>query len=220
MGAWAGQGASNSSSPTGSTTGNQLTNETKFDERRFRSGGTGGKFSGGGLLTVNECFNMAACIDGTSNTMVVSEIGDYFFNRTGRTKFDRRRIDASAVGNNGPGGRWFVGANTNQKMDTTQKGGSIGNSVVFNLTTIRTWNSNGAVCIGFNGKNTTTNFFGTNNSGINNARGPNHPLLSAHPNIVLGVFMDGHTQGLQKTLAAVLAKGLATRDDGQQIADF
>ena len=37
--------------------------------------------SWGGMLCPNECFGMAACLDGTSNTMLVSEKGDYFYSR-------------------------------------------------------------------------------------------------------------------------------------------
>src|SRR5207245_1403891 len=35
----------------------------------------------GGMLTANECYGMAACIDGTSNTMLVSEKSDYFYSK-------------------------------------------------------------------------------------------------------------------------------------------
>ena len=48
----------------------------------------------------------------------------------------------------------------------------------------------------------------------------NNPLVSAHPNVVLAVFMDGHTQGSTKNTPPAIAKRLATRDDGQQIADY
>jgi hypothetical protein len=37
---------------------------------------------------------------------------------------------------------------------------------------------------------------------------------------VLAVFMDGHTQGLTKNTPPAIVKRLATRDDGQQIADY
>src|SRR5262249_45636882 len=37
--------------------------------------------SWGGMLTPNECYGMSACIDGTSNTMLVSEKSDYFYSR-------------------------------------------------------------------------------------------------------------------------------------------
>jgi hypothetical protein len=38
--------------------------------------------------------------------------------------------------------------------------------------------------------------------------------------VVLAVFMDGHTQALNKTTPPPIVKRLATRDDGQQIGEF
>ena len=48
----------------------------------------------------------------------------------------------------------------------------------------------------------------------------NNPLISAHPNVVLAVYMDGHTQQITKNTPAPIVKRLATRDDGQQIGDY
>ncbi len=48
----------------------------------------------------------------------------------------------------------------------------------------------------------------------------NNPLISAHPNVVLAVFMDGHTQAITKNTPVPIVKRLMTRDDGQQIGDF
>jgi hypothetical protein len=177
------------------------------------------------MLVVNECLNMAAAIDGTSNTMLVSEISDYFYHRVNSRRFDRRRVDGSfrATNNNtgaGFGGRWFVGARHTAKMDRSNQSPNIRDSSVYNLTTIRSWNVPGVVCIGFNGKGVSTTYFNAQNSGIGPRRGPNHPLLSGHPNVVLAVFMDGHTQAIPKTTHAAIVKRLATRDDGQQVAEF
>jgi prepilin-type N-terminal cleavage/methylation domain-containing protein len=225
-GAWSGQSANNQASPAGAANGNQVSNELKFDERRFRNHSpTGGRYSAGGLLVPNEAFNMAAAIDGTSNTIVVSEISDYFFHRVNNTRFDRRRIDGSARGDNGPGGRWFVGVGANSAASnrpaTSTSGGTYNNNFIYNLTTIRSWNlgGNSVVCVGFNGKGTTRTFW-ANAEGIFNNRNANHPLLSAHPNVVLAVFMDGHTQTITKTTHPAIVKRLATRDDGQQLNDF
>ena len=224
-GAFSGNTSNRAASPAGPRSGNQVNNELKFDERRFRNGsGVGGRFAAGGLLCVNEAFNMAAAIDGTSNTMIVSEIGDYFFHRVNNTRFDRRRVDGSSSGNNGPGGRWFVGVGTgsgaSNRNATVTGGGNYGNNWIYNLTTIRSWNTTGAtvVCVGFNGKGVTQSWW--NREGISSARAANAPLLSAHPNVVLAVFMDGHTQTITKTTHTAIVKRLATRDDGQQLFDF
>jgi len=78
--------------------------------------------------------------------------------------------------------------------------------------------------IGFNGKN--TNYpLGTQVASTNVVQGigqtqQNNPLIAAHPNVALAVFMDGHTQPITKNTPAPIVKRLATRDDGQQIGDY
>src|SRR5262245_19383616 len=87
------------------------------ESRNTSSNSTFGRQSGGGLLTLNEAFNMAAAIDGTSNVLVVSEISDYFYGRANATTttYRRSRIDGSFLSTSntaGTGGRWFTGATT------------------------------------------------------------------------------------------------------------
>jgi len=200
-----------------SAAGNQtVSTERIFDERRdTHPGVAGGMISGGGLLVPNECFNMAACIDGTSNTMLVSEASDYFW----VNKTTRRRIDGS-YGNQGTtstniGGRWLTGT---RRQFTASNGKNTAYETIYNLTTIRMWTptTNNMQCVQFTQKGATT-FLPTNQQGIgNNASSDNRPLNSGHPNVVLSVFMDGHTQSLNKTLHPATVKRLATRDDGQQ----
>jgi prepilin-type N-terminal cleavage/methylation domain-containing protein len=196
--------------------GNQInTTERIFDERRDSHGGqAAGNISGGGLLVPNECFNMAACIDGTSNTMIVSEVSDYFWTSTTL----RRRIDGS-FGNQGStntatGGRWMTGTNA---LFTPSNGKTDAYQSVYNLTTLRSFGQGSALnCIQFTQKGLTTGHI-KNAQGLgDNASSSNRPLTSGHPNVVLAVFMDGHTQSLNKTLHPAIVKRLATRDDGQQ----
>ncbi len=194
-----------------------------FSESRSAVWGPGaGHASGGGLLTVNESFNMAAAIDGTSSTMAVSEISDYFFFSSpvnGSAPGTRGRIDGSFLNGTvtaSTGGRWFVGATRTERLPT---GGGTGNGLIYNITTIRAWNvSGGDQCLGYNGRQAN---HANSAGGISSNRGANNPLLSAHPNVVLAVFMDGHTQALTKTTHPAVVKRLATRDDGQNLgADY
>jgi hypothetical protein len=66
--------------------------------------------------------------------------------------------------------------------------------------------------VGFNGKK--ANFpLGTSTSSMTSVQGigqmqQNNPLLSAHPNVVLAVFMDGHTAEVNKTTAGPVVKRL------------
>ena len=209
---------SNPKSAAGVPGNRVVTTERTFDERRdSHPGRATGFVSGGGMLVPNECFNMAACIDGTSNTMIVSEASDYFW----VSKTVRRRIDGS-FGNEGTpgnalGGRWLTGV---RQAFTPSNGKTATYGTIYNLTTIRHWpqnnNNNSLVSIGFTQKGATS-FLTLNTRGIgNNASSSNRPLTSGHPNIVVAVFMDGHTQSLNKTLHPATVKRLATRDDGQQ----
>jgi len=204
-----------------STAGNgnqQSTENPWFDERRDTHPGiSGGQISGGGLLVPNECFNLAACIDGTSNTMIVSEVGDYFWGNT----TTRVRVDGSFGTQGTPtgalGGRWLTGTNA---QFTASNGATQAYQKIYNLNTIRSWGTAPAhVSVQFNQKGMTSlivNSVSAPGQGIGNATNAssNAPLLSGHPNVVLAVFMDGHTQSINKTAHPAAVKKAATRDDG------
>lgn len=221
---------------------NQLAAELPFLETRLKQPSTlttatangpntpaGSQQSWGGMLAPNECYGMAACIDGTSNTMIVSEKSDYFYgNHTGNNTGTRYRIDPSlANGGTGTltGGWWWLGTN----VGYTSSQGQTSWTPAYNVTTIRAYGSPVAPvnsCIGFNGKNQNVTGLQTPvTTATGSAQGigqtqQNSPLLSAHPNVVLAVFMDGHTAAITKNTPAAICKRLATRDDGQQIGDY
>ena len=78
--------------------------------------------SWGGMLCPNECYGMSAGIDGTSNTMLVSEKSDYFYSqhKPNNTGF-RVRIDGSfANGGSGPRYRRLVVAGHEQGYTSSQ----------------------------------------------------------------------------------------------------
>jgi prepilin-type N-terminal cleavage/methylation domain-containing protein len=183
--------------------------------------------SWGGMLCPNECYGMAAAIDGTSNTIVVSEQSDYFYSQHQQNKTGFRiRIDGSftnAGTGTATGGWWWLGTNngytSSQGISTWLKS--------YNITTLRAYNNPAPVnsMIGFNGKNTNMPVGNASANSTTQIQGigqqqQNNPLLAAHPNTVLAVFMDGHVQALTKNIPAPIVKRLATRDDGQQIADY
>ncbi len=222
---------------------NQLSAEIPFMETRLKPGPIptnqaanrigstsppASQQSWGGMLTPNECYGMAACIDGTSNTMIVSEKSDYFYSQhnpaQNRLGF-RIRIDGSfgaPVGTPLTGGWWWLGTNNGytSSQGTTTWAGS------YNVTTVRAYTTPLAPnsVIGVNGKNANFNVGNSANAtnvlqGIGQTQ-QNNPLISAHPNVVLAVFMDGHTQAVTKNTPAPIVKRLVTRDDGQQIGDY
>jgi hypothetical protein len=96
----------------------------------------------------------------------------------------------------------------------------------YGITTVRAYTNPAPPnsMIGFNGKNVNMDVGNAASStttiqGIGQIQ-QNSPLISAHPNVVLAVFMDGHTAALTKNTPAPIVKRLATRDDGQQIGEF
>jgi prepilin-type N-terminal cleavage/methylation domain-containing protein len=195
--------------------------------------------SWGGMLCPNECYGMAACIDGTSNTILVSEKADYFYSNhrggTGtngngfRIRIDGSFVPPSSLGQTGTptGGWWFLGINNGY---TSSQGISTQCIPAYNITTLRAYGGGGSPgapqnsMIGFNGKNANI-AVGSKATDTTVVQGigqtqQNNPLIAAHPNVALAVFMDGHTYPITKNTPAPIVKRLATRDDGQQIGDF
>jgi hypothetical protein len=117
------------------------------------------------------------------------------------------------------GGWWWLGTN----IGYTSSAGQATWVPSYNVTTLRAYVAPAPVnsVIGFNGKNVnyqlgTTAQDTTVVQGIGQTQ-QNNPLLSGHPNVVLSVFMDGHTQAIQKNTPAAIVKRISTRDDGQQV---
>ena len=215
----------------------QVKTETPFSEVRVKPTAAltvtsnTSQQSWGGMLVPNECYTLAQCQDGTSNTMVVSEKSDFFYSNNSTTTAARVRIDGS-YGNGGTGtssgGWWMVGVQgTGNTAGVTSGPGTGPNppSPVYNIATLRHYGSPAPVnaMIGFNGKsvafNVGTTTAPTSSQGVGQGQA-NNPLVSVHPNVVLGVYLDGHTYGIAKNTHPAIVKRVVTRDDGQQIGDY
>jgi hypothetical protein len=133
------------------------------------------------------------------------------------------RIDGSfGNGGTGPmtGGWWWLGTDNGY----TSQHGSTEWTYAYNVTTVRAYSPPAPPnsMVGFNGKYANfplgTSTSSTTPSSTNSLQGigpmqQNNPLLSAHPNVVLAVFMDGHVAPINKKTSAPVVKRLATRDD-------
>ncbi|QDS88005.1 hypothetical protein EC9_21910 [Rosistilla ulvae] len=149
-----------------------------------------GILAAGGVLIANKSLRFRDITDGTSNTLMVSEIGGamYTANSSSYTTIDGERVWVTPAGLHG----WLMGtANTGQTPTDR----------VFNLTTIR-YEPNSA------------NY---DRPGININHGPNIPLTSTHPGGVMGLNGDGHVSFIAETMNLDTLKLAATRDDGQTI---
>jgi prepilin-type N-terminal cleavage/methylation domain-containing protein/prepilin-type processing-associated H-X9-DG protein len=175
-----------------------------FNETRQTNGAnttgccTGGNVTGGGPLVANFAVEVGKIIDGTSNTLAVSEQSDYL------TQADGTKVDWQ-TGWHG----WLIG--TSQTAQAGDPGFNPGDSRIFALTSIRyqinqkTGWANGGDC---GGQGVCPNF------------GCNVPLNSTHPGGVNGVFCDGSVRFLADSTPLLTLAELATRDDGLVITDL
>jgi len=164
-----------------------------FTESRYSNGG-GGNVSGGGILTVNSAVQMTGISDGTSNTMLVSEQGN-FLNLAGGAKTFWNAAE--------PHG-WQMGAGN---LNNAQSYGD--DNRAFNTTTIRyTINNQGPFSDD------------TRNTGVGYNMGSNSPLNSTHTGGVNALMGDGSVRSMNNTTDINVLAYLATRDDGQVIPNF
>ena len=177
--------------------------------RYMNPGGSAGCCSGGilsnsGGLPPNLVNTFANLQDGTSNTMVVSEQGDYLKLGVNKTK-----VAWNAAGPHG----WTIGWG-NQRVDMTNGAGSGGDNRAFNVTTIR-WRVNQKDWPTITGAPGNCSGFG-----ICDNTGQNIPLNSAHPGGVMVLLGDGSVRFLAQTVDMGIVGRLATRDDGQPVPNY
>jgi prepilin-type N-terminal cleavage/methylation domain-containing protein len=147
-----------------------------------------GEISGGGILIANSAVSQRQIADGTSKTMVVGETSDLIFDKKGR----QRRIDGGF-----PNG-WISGtyaAGTPPAYDESRFAPS------WNIATIRY----------------PLNTRDYELPGIDDNRGANNPLVSAHPGGICVANADGSVRFLSDGLDVRELKMLATRDDSMAI---
>jgi prepilin-type N-terminal cleavage/methylation domain-containing protein/prepilin-type processing-associated H-X9-DG protein len=174
-----------------------------FNETRQTNGAnttgccTGGNVTAGGVLVPNHAIRMTDIIDGTSNTMAVSEQSAML------VQVDGAEVDWS-TGWHG----WLIG--TSQTAIPGQAAYNPADSRMFGLTSIRYqvnqikgW-AVGGDC---GGTGVCPNF------------GCNIPLNSKHPGGVNAGFCDGTVRFLTDSTPLLTLAELATRDDGLTIPD-
>jgi len=165
-----------------------------YTETRTSNGNAGGAGSSG-VMYANSQSRMADLLDGTSNTMLVSEQGNFLILTNGSKTF------WNAAEPHG----WQMGANPGVGQNY-QPGGD---NRAFNTTTIRyqinqlgPWSDNpGGTGVGYN-------------------MGNNTPLNSAHSGGVNALFGDGSVKFVSQTIPLATLALVAIRDDGQVIPNY
>ncbi|VTR99492.1 DUF1559 domain-containing protein [Tuwongella immobilis] len=166
-----------------------------FVETRIAtSSGTGccgpGIMGAGGVMHSNSQVQITGITDGTSNTMIVSEDGNFLFTANGS------RVN------------WRAGGPHGFAMGVGYGGSLSGGDRPFNMTTIR---------YAINQVRGWPNSPGDCSLGVCENTGGNTPLRSAHTGGVNAVFADGSVRFLTDSLPVETLIQLGIRDDGTVI---
>ncbi|WP_202921529.1 DUF1559 domain-containing protein [Anatilimnocola aggregata] len=173
---------------------------------RLVPGPYGGFAASNGMLPLNEYLSFADCIDGSSHTLIVGEVSDWYYD-------DARQQQNPALafgGQSGDVAGWLAGTVVPTNLQTGRE--PVLADQVCNLITIEH-------AVGLNnkgGQRDTHPNWGTGGIG---PRGLNNPLTSAHPAGATVGFLDGHVQLLTDQTDLYVLKRLAIRDDGGVIPE-
>ena len=144
-----------------------------------------GETSSGGVLIPNQSITLRQISDGLSKTIAIGETSRHIFNSKGKP----RRIDGGF-----PLG-WIAGSSA---KGTPPNFKSKNGAATWNITTIRY----------------SPNTSDYDLPGIDDNRGANNPLVSAHDGGVVVGLCDGSVSFLSNAVDLTTFKRLATRDDG------
>lgn len=158
-----------------------------------------GSFSSGGVLIPNAVVQMREIVDGSSNVILVGELGSRMF--TAVTGYDTRMVEGNIVPMTAAGG-WHGFLMGTDVLTTIPSGAS--RRRVWNLTTIR---------YSPNSKN-------YDRDGISANQGANNPLISDHTGGVMVLGGDGHVAFISDSINLDTLKRLAIRDDGGVVGEY
>jgi hypothetical protein len=181
-------------------------------------------YTDSGMLPIMQHVSIAACTDGTSNTMIAGEQSDWLrdVDRNVSTKYHG---DPGWGGPGGPSspdqgtdhlGGWLTGCEEIHNLATWRvdaDGKVVGSKAfqvvngAFNVTTVR-YKPDLKTVIGSGGRGAP---------GCAEILGHNNPLQSAHPGGVLVTLVDGSVHFISGTTDLGVLLRMAIRDDGQNV---
>jgi hypothetical protein len=166
----------------------------------------GGIVTSSGMLPPCQHIRIGDCTDGTSNTMIVAEQGDWLQDQDPAVLTKYHGDPGWTVGGTGRGGGWLSGTTRVDpvpKVDTPGGPPAPWGADCWNITTVR-YPPNRKKVMG-----------ATPLPGCSENHGINNPLQSAHPGVVLVGMTDGSVQTISQTTDLGVLLRLAIRDDGQ-----
>jgi len=164
------------------------------DPQNRLGNGNAGIVSGGGVLFPNSRVRITDITDGTTNTIVIGEHGDFIID-SGGTKQDWRGAE--------PHSAW-MGFN---QLGTPSNGSPGGDNRAFNTTTVR-------YQLNLKRNNWTGDCAG---QGVCFNEGNNTPLNAAHAGGANFAMGDGSIRFMSDSVPVATLQLLATRDDGQVV---
>jgi prepilin-type N-terminal cleavage/methylation domain-containing protein/prepilin-type processing-associated H-X9-DG protein len=168
-----------------------------YVETRQVNGTSGGLAAWSGVLFPNARMKLITISDGTSNTLMVSEHGDFLQTLNGS------KVAWTAGGPHG----WTIGW-AGQTQNSPPPNSVNGDLRHFNITSVR---------YKINQKNGWTNAGNCPSDGVCPNTGQNIPLNSAHSGGVNGLLGDGSVRFITDSIGIDVLGRLCTRDDGQPV---
>ncbi|WP_218934589.1 DUF1559 domain-containing protein [Rosistilla ulvae] len=167
-----------------------------YTESRTIHAPSGGKMSAGGLLYPNSKTRFADIVDGTSNCLAVSEHSNFLTSSSG-AKLDYRTSQSWG---------WAIGVKSSDSppnMTLNSDNRSFAMSTIrYPINKTRGWSND------------------RSGTGVGSDGAANIPLNSPHPGGVVALMGDGSIRFIAETITLDTLARLATRDDGQVIADY
>lgn len=189
------------------------------NDKRFVAGPFGGFAAGNGMLLINRHSRIAECQDGTSNTIIVGEVSNWYYDDAGKRRNPSLSI-ADAGDGVQAGAGWPAGNSLNFIVNPDDKDFS-GQNIQYEIKQGSPAIEANRVCnviaidqpAGANNRGGRSDNSPNWGSGGVGRCGFNNPLLSPH-NGALALHLGGEVKLYSPEVDSLVLRKLAVRDDG------